>query len=232
MSKIIFFSGAGVSADSGISTFRDSDGLWENYKVEEICQAGCLSWNREETLSFYDARRKDIQDKEPNLAHILISELKNKYPKEIAVITQNIDNMFEKAGCQDILHLHGFLQELRCESCGFIKNIGYEKQKRDEQCPTCKKPLRPNIVFFGEAAPMYEKLYKELEDCEVLVCIGTSGAVINVEMLCYYARYKILNNLEPSAYINDSLFDEVYYAKASEAIESIVESVKKFLPKD
>lgn len=232
MAKIVFFSGAGVSADSGISTFRDSDGLWENYRVEEICQAGCLSWNREVTLNFYDSRRLDIKNKEPNLAHILISELKNKYPKSIAVITQNIDNMFEKAGCQEILHLHGFLQELRCESCGFIKNIGYEKQKREERCPTCKNFLRPNIVFFGEAAPMYEKLYQELEDCEVFVCIGTSGAVMNVGMLSQWAKYKILNNLEPNNLIDDSYFDEVYYEKASEAIEKIIASVKRFLPKD
>ena len=231
MAKIIFFSGAGVSADSGISTFRDSDGLWENYKIEEICQAGCLSWNREATLSFYDARREDLKDKKPNLAHILISELKNEYPKEIAVITQNIDDMFERAGCKGVIHLHGFLQELRCESCGFIKNIGYTKQYREEKCPTCKEYLRPNIVFFAEAAPMYEKLYAELEDCEVFVCIGTSGAVLNIDMLSQWAKYKILNNLEPSNLIDERYFDEVYYEKASVAITKIISSVKQFLPK-
>jgi len=78
MAKVVFFSGAGISADSGISTFRDSDGLWEKHKVEEICMAGCLSWNKEATLNFYDLRRKDIEDKKPNLAHEMISELKNQ----------------------------------------------------------------------------------------------------------------------------------------------------------
>ena len=229
MAKIVIFSGAGVSAQSGISTFRDSDGLWENYDIKDICTAGCLETNREETLGFYDARREDIKDKKPNLAHKVISKLKNEYPQQIAVITQNVDNMFEKAGCDDVLHLHGYLQEIRCTKCSFIENIAYDKQRRDEICPTCKGPLRPNIVFFGDPAPMYENLYKELDDCEVFVCIGTSGAVINVDMLSQWAEYRILNNLEPSNLINEEYFDEVYYENATTAIKKIEKSLKNFL---
>lgn len=229
MAKIVIFSGAGISAESGISTFRDSDGLWENYNIQDICTAGCLETNREETLEFYDARRKDIKDKEPNLAHEVIAELKNTYTKQVAVITQNVDNMFEKSGCSDVLHLHGYLQEIKCTKCSFIKNIEYEKQNRDEVCPTCKSKLRPNIVFFGDPAPMYENLYKELDDCEVFVCIGTSGAVINVDMLSQWAEYKILNNLEPSNLINDEYFNDVYYEKATTAIQKIEITLKKYL---
>ncbi|DAB32227.1 MAG TPA: NAD-dependent deacetylase [Sulfurospirillum sp. UBA11407] len=229
MAKVVFFSGAGISADSGISTFRDSDGLWEKHKVEEICMAGCLSWNKEATLNFYDLRRKDIEDKKPNLAHEMISELKNQYPDKVAIITQNVDDMFERAGCKEVLHLHGFLQEIRCQRCDFVKNIGYEKQNREEKCPTCKGELRPNIVFFGEAAPMYEKLYEELEDCEVFVCIGTSGAVINVDMLAQWGEYKILNNLEASELIHEELFDVVLYERASEAIKKIIPLVQNRL---
>ena len=95
MSKIVIFSGAGVSADSGISTFRDSDGLWEKHNVADICTVGCLDTNREETLNFYDARRKDIEDKMPNLAHKTIAQLKNIYPDKISIITQNVDDMFD-----------------------------------------------------------------------------------------------------------------------------------------
>lgn len=147
----------------------------------------------------------------------------------MAVITQNVDNMFEKSGCCDVIHLHGFLQEIRCNKCDFVKNINYNKQNKDERCPTCKALLRPNIVFFGEAAPMYEKLYKELEDCEVFVCIGTSGAVINVDMLAQWGKYKILNNLEQSDLINDEFFDEVYYENATTALQKIKISIEKFL---
>ncbi|WP_024955884.1 SIR2 family NAD-dependent protein deacylase [Sulfurospirillum arcachonense] len=229
MSKIVIFSGAGVSADSGISTFRDSDGLWEKHDVKDICTAGCLITNREETLAFYDARREDIQNKKPNLAHITIAKLKNKYPDKIAVITQNVDDMFERAGCSDVLHVHGFLRELCCEKCNLVKDIGYEKQSREELCPQCNEKLRPNIVFFGEQAPRYADLYKHLEDCEVFVSIGTSGAVINVDMFTQWAEYSILNNLEKSNLINEEYFDEVYYEKAVTAIPKIELSLKKFL---
>lgn len=229
MAKIVIFSGAGVSAPSGISTFRDSDGLWEKYDIKDICTAGCLDTNREETIDFYDKRRNDIKDKKPNLAHEIIANLNNKYPNDISVITQNVDDMFERAGCKDVLHLHGFLREIKCMNCNFVKDIAYEKQNIDDLCPTCKSLMRPNIVFFGEPAPMYELLYKALEDCEVFVCIGTSGAVINVDMLAQWGEYKILNNLEASNLINDEYFDEVYYESATTALPKIELSLKKFL---
>lgn len=229
MAKIVILSGAGISAESGISTFRDSDGLWEKHNINEICMAGCLNWNRENTLAFYDKRREDLKDKEPNLAHIMISQLQKKYPEKIAIITQNVDDMFEKAGCENILHVHGFLKELSCMKCSFIKEIGYEKQNRDELCPTCNAYLRPNIVFFGEPAPRYSDLYIHMEDCKLFVCIGTSGAVINVDMLAQWAEYNILNNLEYSNLINDTYFDEVYYEKATIAVPRIVNSIENFL---
>lgn len=231
MAKVIVFSGAGVSAQSGISTFRDSGGLWENYKIEEICTAGCLSWNREMTVDFYDKRRADIHDKEPNYAHKQIAYLKDKYPDDIAIITQNVDDMFERAGCSDVLHLHGFLREVVCESCGFIADIGYEKMDSVyEACPSCSEHLRPNIVFFGEAAPRYADLYKALEDCEMLVVIGTSGRVINTDMfLSRKIKKSILNNLEPSPTLNARLYTKVLYKNATQAIDEIVGDIEEFL---
>jgi NAD-dependent deacetylase len=231
MAKVIIFSGAGISAESGISTFRDSDGLWEKYDIKDICTAGCLSWNRTETVAFYDKRREDIRDKEPNYAHLKIKELKEKYADDIAIITQNVDDMFEKAGCGDVLHLHGFLREIVCESCGFIEDIAYEKMDGVyESCPKCTSELRPNIVFFGEAAPRYADLYEELEDCEMLVVIGTSGNVINTDMfLSRKIKKSILNNLEPSSALNARLYKKVLYKKATEAIDEIVADVEAFL---
>jgi len=231
MAKVIVFSGAGISAESGISTFRDSDGLWNDYDIREICTAGCLSWNRAETVGFYDKRREDIRDKKPNYAHKRIGEIQKKYPNEIAIITQNVDDMFEKAGCDDVLHLHGFLRELVCESCGFKEDIGYETMESVyETCPSCDSLLRPNIVFFGEAAPKYADLYESLEDCEMFIVIGTSGNVINTDMfLSRQIKHSILNNLEPSDMINERLYTKVLYRKATEAVDEIVEDIEQFL---
>jgi len=232
MAKVVVFSGAGISAESGISTFRDSGGLWENYKIEEICSAGCLDWNYDATIEFYDKRREDIADKEPNKAHKEFVALKKRHLKEVALITQNVDDLFEKAGCEDILHLHGFLREVRCEACGFLDDIGYKKLREvyADGCPRCSHPLRPNVVFFGEAAPKYTDMYKELQDCEMLVVVGTSGNVINTDMfLNSQIKYSILNNLEPSPAIDDRLYSKVLYKKASEAVDEIVGDVEAFL---
>ena len=123
--KVVILSGAGLSASSGISTFRDEDGLWEKHNIQEICRAGCLDWNYDATINFYNLRREDIKDKVPNNAHKMIAKLKDKYPNKIEVITQNIDDLLEKANCKDVLHLHGFSKELRCMECEEIIDISY-----------------------------------------------------------------------------------------------------------
>ena len=231
MAKVIILSGAGISAESGISTFRDGGGLWEKHKIEDVCHAGCLEKNRKLTIDFYDSRRKELKDKEPNYAHKVISKLKNEYKEQIAVITQNIDDMFEKAGCSEVLHLHGFLRELRCEKCENIIDIAYEKQDlKYETCLKCQNSLRPNIVFFAEMAPKYEDMYKEFDDCEFFVVIGTSGAVINTDMfLNPDIKVSILNNLEPSGYLMEEVYTKVLHKKATEAIDEIAFDIEDFL---
>jgi NAD-dependent deacetylase len=231
MAKIIIFTGAGISAESGISTFRDSGGLWEEYKIEDICSAGCMQTNRDETIEFYDKRRLDIKDKQPNKAHNKLKQLQDKYPNDIKLITQNVDNMFEKAGCSDVLHLHGFLTQIYCEHCQYKEDIGYQKQ-RDvyNLCPSCKKDiLRPDVVFFGEMAPMYEELNKQIQDCQMIVVIGTSGNVVGVNSMAAFCDYSILNNLEPSVAIEEDLFSKVIYKKATEAIDEIIEDIENFI---
>lgn len=232
MAKVVIFSGAGISAESGISTFRDSDGLWNEYDIEDICMAGCLDINREMTLEFYNKRRVELKDKEPNYAHKVIAKLKLEYKNDIAVITQNVDDMFERAGCEDLIHLHGFMREIRCmkDTCFFIEDIGYKNQDDEKKCLICDRKLRPNIVFFGERAPMYQVLEKELSDCEMLVVIGTSGNVIDINYLfSENIKISILNNLESSDAISGELFSKVLYKKATEAIDEIATDIKAFL---
>ena len=161
MAKVIILSGAGISAESGISTFRDEDGLWENHKIEDICVSGCLDFNRDNTIKFYDMLRKNLKDKEPNKAHKIVAELKNKYPNDIAVITQNVDDMFEKAGCKGVIHLHGFLQELRCTKCKKLVNIGYERSDilyNQDNCVDYDSPLALSegiidSIYVGRVVP-------------------------------------------------------------------------------
>jgi NAD-dependent deacetylase len=230
MAKIVILSGAGISAESGISTFRGSGGLWEKYKIEEICSAGCLEYNRDKTIEFYDRRREELQNIKPNHAHKMIATLTHKYPKLIANVTQNVDNLFEKAGCKDTIHLHGFLQNLRCSKCKHTEVIGYAKQNKDKTCPKCNSLLRPDIVFFGESVPKYIELYNSFDDCEFFIVIGTSGNVINTDFFINYKMKKtILNILEPSLAINDKLYSKVLYKPATEAINEIVEEIEKYL---
>ncbi|NCD11078.1 MAG: NAD-dependent deacetylase [Epsilonproteobacteria bacterium] len=229
MAKVVIFSGAGISAESGLSTFRDADGLWEKYRIEEICQAGCLNWNRENTLAFYDARREQLSSVTPNAAHYAIAKLQQKYPDDIAIITQNVDDLFERAGCQNVLHLHGFLPRLRCERCGATHLIGYTKQERTFTCKACGGSFRPDIVFFGEAAPMYEHLCVAMEDCEFLAIIGSSGNVVAMDHFALHVKVSILNNLERSDAINERVYTKVLYKKATEAIDEIVGDVERFL---
>ena len=231
MAKVIIFSGAGISAESGISTFRDSGGLWEEYDVEVVCYYDSLEKNEALTIDFYDKRRADIENKAPNKAHLEVAKLKQKYPQDIAIITQNVDNLFEKAGIEDTIHLHGFLPEVRCRECADVFDIGYTPQSSafNGKCPSCGGKLRPNIVFFGEPAPMYKALNEELKNCEFFVVIGSSGNVIGVNTMARFIENSILNNLEPSEAIEDELFQKVIYDKASNAIDEIVEDIEKFL---
>lgn len=230
--KVVILSGAGISAESGISTFREENGLWDNHKIEEICMAGCLDYNRDATIDFYDGLRMGLKDKKPNRAHKRIAELKRIFGDDIAVLTQNIDDMFERAGCRDVVQLHGSLRSLRCENCQEKVDIGYEKQDvAIKQCRKCGGSMRPDIVFFGESAPMYEYLNEAVQTCEMIVVIGTSGKVIGVNTMAMFIENSILNNLAPSDAIDDKLFKKVLYKKATRAIDEIAEDIKKYLGK-
>jgi NAD-dependent deacetylase len=233
MAKVVVLSGAGISAESGISTFRDSDGLWENHDVKVICNYDSMKKHESETIAFYDMLRTGLELKKPNHAHKILAELKHKYPDDIAIITQNIDDLFEKAGLSgnELIHLHGFLSELRCQLCDTLYNIDYKTTDKfnDGKCKECDGKLRPNIVFFGEQAPKYEDLNRELSDCEMFVVIGTSGNVIGVNQIASFVNISVLNNLEPSDAINENFFTHVIYDKASIAIEQIAQMIEEYL---
>ena len=185
--RIVVFTGAGVSADSGISTFRDSDGLWANYRIEDVCTPEALRNNRQQVIEFYNMRRRESLDKLPNAGHIAIAEMEQW--AEVCVVTQNVDNLHEQAGSTRVVHLHGELMKLRSErnpELIYDINEGWEQEldARGEDGAL----LRPHIVFFGESVPMFDTACKIVESADILIVVGTSLAVYPAASLVYYVR--------------------------------------------
>ena len=192
--KITVLTGAGVSAESGISTFRDSDGLWENYKVEDV--ASIEGWYRDPALvlDFYNARRAQLSSVKPNAAHLAIAGLEKEY--DVTVVTQNVDNLHERAGSTKIIHLHGELTKVRPENCcngrdGYseatVFDIGSDAVHIGDLAPNGAQ-LRPHIVWFGEAVPKIEAAINAVEAADILLIVGTSLQVYPAAGLYRYAR--------------------------------------------
>jgi len=226
--KVYILSGAGLSAESGIRTFRDSDGLWEEFSIEEVCSVQGWRADRQKVSDFYDARRVDLETKEPNKAHEALAMLKEKYGNDITMLTQNVDNMLERAGCTDVIHLHGTLTDLRCGSCGEVFFVGYAPQE-DKRCPACTSDdVRHNVVMFGEPAPAYEHLRELYNHAEMVVVIGTSGQVIDTAYIAQLVENSVLLNLDRDENI-DQYFKTRIYEKATVGIDEVVELVEAFL---
>ncbi len=192
--KLVVLTGAGVSAESGISTFRDSDGLWENHNVEDV--ASIDGWYRDPALvlDFYNARRAQLGTVRPNAAHYAIASLEHNY--DVTVVTQNVDNLHERAGSTRIIHLHGELTKVRPENCcnemdGFseetVFDIGADPVHLGDKAPNGAQ-LRPHIVWFGEAVPKIEAAIDAVEAADVLLIVGTSLQVYPAAGLYRYAR--------------------------------------------
>jgi NAD-dependent deacetylase len=186
MKKIVVLTGAGISAESGIRTFRDSDGLWEEHRIEDV--ATFDAWQRNPTLvlDFYNQRRKQLYEVKPNAGHIALVELEKKF--DVRIITQNVDDLHEQAGSQNVLHLHGELKKVRStiDDDLIYELKGWELKKGD----LCEKgsQLRPHIVWFGEAVPMIEKAMELSAQADIFVVIGTSLNVYPAAGLVYYIK--------------------------------------------
>lgn len=185
MKKLVFLTGAGVSAESGIKTFRDSDGLWENYNVEDVATIEAWSRNAKLMVDFYNARRREVKNAQPNLAHKIIGELQSDF--DVTVITQNIDNLHERGGAKKVIHLHGEITKV-CSEYGkqYVKDIGYEDLHYGDRAEDGHL-LRPFIVWFGEDVPLLSKAAEVVEQADILVIIGTSLNVYPAASLYFYA---------------------------------------------
>ena len=188
MKKIVVFTGAGISAESGLSTFRDSDGLWEKYSIEEVCTPEALSRNRALVVEFYNKRRRDAAAAQPNAAHRAVAALEQWY--EVEVVTQNVDDLHERAGSSRVTHLHGELNKLRS-----MRNpdliVPIEGDQTLDAVGEDGALLRPHIVFFGESVPMFDTACKIASEADLMIVVGTSLAVYPAAMLVRYARPEV-----------------------------------------
>jgi NAD-dependent deacetylase len=200
---IVILTGAGVSAESGIATFRGPGGLWEGHRVEDVCTPRALARDPALVHRFYDARRAALAGVAPNAAHEALARLDRAWPHELLIVTQNVDDLHERAGARRLLHMHGELTSALCARCG--ERIAWpDPLPPGEPCPGCRAPaLRPDIVFFGEMPYGMERIEAALARASLFVSIGTSGAVYPAAGFVQTARYHgartLELNLEPSA---------------------------------
>lgn len=229
---LVILTGAGISAESGIATFRASDGLWEQHRVEEVATPEGFVRAPQLVQSFYNARRAQLLSPQvqPNAAHLAIARLQRDYPGTVTLITQNIDDLHERAGSPAVLHMHGELLKVRCVRSGLVLTWRGPVSEGD-RCPCCQPPqcLRPHVVWFGEVPLALEQIFAALETADLFVAIGTSGHVYPAAGFVAAARTHgartLELNLEPSRQQN--LFDAAIYGPASQTVSEWVDSVLK-----
>jgi NAD-dependent deacetylase len=176
--QVAVFSGAGVSAESGVPTFRASDGLWEGHRIEDVATPEGFENDPDLVWAFYNARRENVGNVKPNAGHTAIADLE-KLVDRVTVATQNVDGLHLVAGSTTVHELHGSLRETRCLSCGVVKNRGLEVLGPRPKCPVCDGQLRPNIVWFGESLPRktWAAAEEAVTSCDALFVVGTSAVV-------------------------------------------------------
>lgn len=227
MPQIVVLTGAGISAESGIATFRDADGLWEGHSVEDVATPEGFARDRAMVQRFYDERRAGLLTVEPNAAHRALAELEETLGDALLIVTQNIDDLHERAGSKNVVHMHGELRKALCRGCGVASP--WDAALIDEpDCPACGvADLRPDVVWFGEIPYEMDRITDALGDAGTFVSIGTSGAVYPAAGFVQHARRHgartLELNLEPSE--GSVFFHETRNGKAGEIVPRWVREV-------
>ena len=188
MKKCVVFTGAGISAESGLQTFRDSGGLWEGYRVEDVCTPAAFARSPQTVIDFYNARRRAAAAAEPNAAHFALADLERAY--DVQIITQNVDDLHERAGSGKVLHLHGELNKLR-STVDENEILPWQGDQTLAERDSRGRPLRPHIVWFGEAVPLIEEAVRLVEAADIVIVVGTSLKVYPAASLLHYARFGV-----------------------------------------
>jgi NAD-dependent deacetylase len=226
--RIVVLTGAGISVESGLPSFRGAGGLWEGWRLEEVATPEAFVRDPATVQRFYDQRRRQLlgQDIGPNAAHLALGELERRWPGEALVVTQNIDDLHERAGSRNLIHMHGELLKARCTACDAVH--AWRSALADpHRCPACagEKRLRPHVVWFGEMPLELDRIHDALERCDLFVAIGTSGQVYPAAGFVDTVRasgpaHTLELNLEPSAI--GSLFAEQRHGPATALVPSWV----------
>jgi NAD-dependent deacetylase len=225
--KIVVISGAGISAESGLSTFRDSGGLWEGYNIEEVASPQGWQKNPEKVLEFYNLRRKQAAEAQPNTAHKALADLENNF--EVIIVTQNVDDLHERAGSNNVLHLHGELRKARStKDESRILDIGADPIELGDLAEDGAQ-LRPHVVWFGEMVPMIEVAAKKVIEADILIVVGTSLVVYPAAGLIEYTKPNvpkyIIDPAEPQLY---DMKGWVHYKEnAGTGVKKLAEKLKK-----
>jgi len=224
--SVVVLTGAGISAESGISTFRASDGLWENHRIDDVATPGGFERNPQLVHHFYNQRRRQLLQEgiAPNQAHVALARLEREFPGEVLVVTQNVDNLHERAGSRNLLHMHGELLKMRCQATNLVfdvrEDIGF-----DSLCRCCRTPgnLRPHIVWFGEMPLHMHRINSALRSCDLFIAIGTSGNVYPASGFHQIAKDCQAHTLELNLEETGSRFDEHRYGRASIIVPDYVD---------
>jgi NAD-dependent deacetylase len=222
MKNIVILTGAGISAESGIKTFRGSDGLWENHKVTDVATPEAWQSDPQLVLTFYNQRRAQIRNAEPNQGHLALRDLEKHF--KVNIITQNIDDLHERAGSSQVLHLHGEINQSRSSiDATFVYDIIDVEMKMGELCELHSQ-LRPNIVWFGEAVPMIEQAIPLMQKADIVIVIGTSLQVYPAAGLLDFTQVNSkIYNIDPNSVVNSN--DErftIIKQKAGTAVPQLV----------
>jgi len=229
--RLFVLTGAGISAESGLATFRGSGGLWNGHRVEDVATPEAWEANPALVWRFYSQRRRDALAAEPNAAHKALAEIEQRLaktnPENFYLCTQNVDDLHERAGSQRIHHMHGSLFESRCIRCDqpFPDQSFYEDPRTLPTCKTCASPIRPHIVWFGEIPLEMDAIYRELNRATTLLVVGTSGSVYPAAGLVHIANQRRIRTIYvgPEEPLNLDAFDEIILERATVALPKLVE---------
>jgi len=221
--RLVILTGAGISAESGLRTFRAADGLWENHRVQDVATPEAFHQNPALVYRFYNERRRGLATVRPNAAHHALARLEREWGGDFLLVTQNVDDLHDRAGSGNLLHMHGELLKGRCRACGTVHDWP-EDMDLSSRCPACGRgSMRPHIVWFGEMPLEMDRIYQALDRCELFVAIGTSGHVYPaagfVAAVPPRARTVELN-LEPS--LVASTFQEARTGRATNLVPAFV----------
>lgn len=228
MKRVVVFTGAGMSADSGLATFRDSDGLWASHRIEDVCTPQALASNRAGVVDFYNMRRREMMSHQPNAGHYAIRDLEQWF--DVEVVTQNVDNYHELAGSSRVTHLHGELTKLRSSrDPELIVPIEGWEQPLDATAPDGSL-LRPHIVFFGESVPMFDRCCEIARSADIMVVVGTSlGVYPAASLVMYIGRDVPIYLVDPGTPAVGLIRNQIYHIKerAAEGVPQLVELLKE-----